>query len=556
MDLQTLFRDGLHRRDVVAILILAVLPWLFFRPLPSAGWWTGDDTAILYSIIRYGALKAFYDPYVWHHLSITNYTPMVNLSYKLDYMLFGMNPKWFYVHQLLIASVVLVLLYVLLRIYTGFFASFGASLLFLTSLPFSVPVLFIWCRHYLEGMIFIILSFIVLEMSCRKGSFTLCFLSAVAYLIAALYKEIFVPLVAVHLVAILSYKSLRKKGIFAFPFILAALLYSALRVYMLGSGMLSGAAITLESLKSLEHGIYNLAFKPTFPMILLVMLAPLARARFPVFSNRPLLTLLVALLLSCLVMLPVAGYLRSPLMASLRVSLAVALCVFILEAAAVEYVIKGVGNKLLTVPAFVALLASALMNTHQMRSAFPVALRLYKHNKKVVDLISSPSGPSCVVVLPLERGYFYRFAYFLLNHKTPKILGVCYYPCVCLKALKEAGIHKGLCVVTPTGVEPYTPSCRGYRNAPLSVSVSYGDHIIRWSFGPYEGMYKVYLSDDGVLPTSYYIVSKLGRTHITESYEDKLVFWVAYTSPEGWTTVSPKLTLRTDKEGDQVVWHR
>jgi hypothetical protein len=86
--------------------------------------------------------------------------------------------------------------------------------------------------------------------------------------------------------------------------------------------------------------------------------------------------------------------------------------------------------------------------------------------------------------------------------------------------------------------------------APLSIRLNYEDKIVTWEFGPWsDGKYAL-VHEDRML----YTVPRKGKRRLKLSEEVGLR--VRYTSPEGWITYSPRLSLQINSGKGSLVCSR
>ncbi len=237
-----------HTKDAWAIAALLALIGLQFRLLPS-GYWRADDPAILLHALNSSGFSAFYDPNDWHKLSASNLTPWLTLSFKFDLWLAGLSPQFFYLHSLGSLGLVAVAAYALNRLWLAPIWAFFSVLLFLVGAPTASVTELLMTRHYLEGLLFALMSTIAFVHATRQRSTGWAAAGAVAYALAATAKEIYVPLVLV-LPLIPPIGSIRMRLKLIAPYVAVAALYVLWRQYMLGA-MVGGYADT-ESMFSMQ----------------------------------------------------------------------------------------------------------------------------------------------------------------------------------------------------------------------------------------------------------------------------------------------------------------
>ncbi|MCX5875937.1 MAG: hypothetical protein NT087_06540 [Deltaproteobacteria bacterium] len=161
------------------------------------GFWRIDDSWILYYVTEHpDAAGYFFSPRYWQALGAGCFTPWLALEYRLDFVLFGLNPKMFYAHQLFIIWLAALLTLILVRRHAGLVWGGIAATLFLMGAPTTVVAQQIIARHYATGLIFAILAILLWQQASEqpRRSVILRWLATICYLLAMLNKEIFAPL--------------------------------------------------------------------------------------------------------------------------------------------------------------------------------------------------------------------------------------------------------------------------------------------------------------------------------------------------------------------------
>lgn len=203
--------------------------------------------AILFSPIEYFTTASAYD-----FLSYNNFTPLITLSWDIDYTLFDLNEEGYRAHQLVSLVILLALLFRVLLLTTR---SVLVATLFtfgIMNLPATYSVLDVMVnRHYIEGMIFAVLSYLAFRHFDRSGRWRWLAASVVCYGVAATAKEVYLPLPGI--LFFLSSGSLIKRIYTIVPYALVLAAYLALRFHIIGgSGGYTGAADTTAVLADLN----------------------------------------------------------------------------------------------------------------------------------------------------------------------------------------------------------------------------------------------------------------------------------------------------------------
>jgi hypothetical protein len=160
-------------------------------------------------------------------------TPWLFLSFGVDYWLFGLDPVGFYLHQLALAVMVVVVGYGLLRRWMAAPFAALAMAVFAVSNPAGAVVEQLMTRHYLAGLLLSLIAVTLALWARETGRQRYAWLSAAFYLLACTAKEIYVPLPGL-LLLVLRRRSTREWARFALPFFIAGALYLGWRAWMLG----------------------------------------------------------------------------------------------------------------------------------------------------------------------------------------------------------------------------------------------------------------------------------------------------------------------------------
>lgn len=182
-------RDVNRRLAIAACIVFLIALAIVVHITALSGWWLNDDPAILVESVREPALSILFSPAEYGHLSTITFTPLLLLSFKLDLLLHGLTPWFFYAHQLASMIVAALLFFLLLRRYVSdVYAAAGAGVL-LTSWVAVYAVRTLMIRHYVEGLLFALGALLAWSYG-RRG----LIVGSALYLLAALSKEVYAPI--------------------------------------------------------------------------------------------------------------------------------------------------------------------------------------------------------------------------------------------------------------------------------------------------------------------------------------------------------------------------
>ncbi len=545
---------GNFQKDAASILGLLVLIGALFHALPS-GYWRADDPALLWHAMNSKGLQAFYNPADWQKLSVSNLTPWLTFSFKLDLWLAGLSPKFFYLHALGSLALVSVAAYVLNRLWLPpLWATLSVGL-FLSGAPTASVTELLMTRHYLEGLLFALLSVIAFVVAARQQRLGWAIAGALAYALACSAKEIYVPLVIV-LLFILPIGRLPVRLKLISPYLMVAMLYVIWRKYMLGV-MVGGYADTqsIFSVQSIQGMATAMGHFPGYIFgshwivpslacgVALTVAAYKTPRAIPAFCA---LALGVFLPLVPLIAFPgIAGPDRYLFLfwfvASFACVLAIHTAVAVIDRKNIQRISGACLCLLLISFSFIHTLEVQKTNEAMYRE-FDVQGRFYFESDR-----QQAVSPTALLL----NGFWYVTnlcdikKHLSLDCPTTLIKGV---------PAKESIEHlfvydstKGAMLEVPLDTpNPITRivSIDTSRSLQAAISVEQGEG--RWRLGPYEA-------------GQYYFASPLmGRYAVTRNGVLKtplthLAFYVQYESPEGWATSSPLLTAGV---GQPVTWER
>lgn len=557
--------DYLNKQKYLTHLFAVSLPlllfWLLYHEVLN-GWWTFDDPDILHYVETIGPFAGFFDPNQKYNF----YTPLQHLSLGIDYWLFGLEPAGFYWHHLLSLSVVVLLAYAVLSL---FFAPLLASIvvsLFVVSVPTAQVTHYLMVRHYVEGLALSLIAVWAYVQAVKEKRWAWAGLGGVFYLLATMAKELYVPLVIV--LAWLPIGTIKTRIRFLTPYVVLAILYTLLRVYMLGEHVLSSyheQTTTWQDIFNFPATFLNVMGWYSIWQWLLILGITLA---FSIALWQRLLSLGVSSLVwFCMVFMPLIPVMwRIPM---LYYYLFVFGLLFYLGCGiALNYLGELLAhsfwrNTIITGYFFALLLASLLpVQTEQVR-LHTVMLA----GKIPGEFLMYSDSPSTVLI------YDYHVAddfIFLRDHVLNSTEGVKWCPkddCMC--ASRYPGYTAKQYVNGQWQTKTLSPAECGNAKKDLSVAITLTlPKTLSWHFGPYsqeQGEYyistslDVYgqrLSDPMILK----VPSQGAYTFCCQPLSKPFTWIVIFKSVEGWETYSSPLVLDPKQANNQglveLVWQR
>jgi hypothetical protein len=551
-------------KDAAILLALAGAAWLLYGSVLRL-WWTGDDFFHLRYQLTHRHLWYFFDASGYRDFPAKLLTPLLFLSLDVDRWLFGLEPRPFYMHQLLSLSLCPVALYAVLRLGLGRLWSAAGAWLFLIG-PVTASLALVLAHHYVETLLLSALAAAAWTAALRRvpaaqaGRFA--WLSAVLYFAACLMKEIAVPLVA--LLPFLpppadgQPTTFRERLRLALPHAAAAVLYFGLRFAVLGT-LLGGygfvvspsglPVLVLELPGKIASQIVGGQLSPAA----VVFGATLGGGILALLLLRGLRTatlLAFALILAGFPALPVSMRMEP------RYALMAWLVAVVAFAAGCQTLAAGDSSgrrRTAAVLALVACVSGLWLNRQDWSVRFGASERMSAENRiflemKEGDLLRQPvtvvaslrelAGLKTTVFRRPSGGAWFQDDLFFCLHRGPlgRVWGW------------DPGSRR---VVDLTARVPMLRSrhCSSIRpTAPLNGRFRFDGEDLFWDLGPYgEGTYRFVLADGAeAYDTPRRAGFKVGRL-------DVIPLRIEYVSPAGWTTYSPELRLRN---GSSFRWSR
>lgn len=214
-------------RIVLAIAVILIAGGLYMPVLKN--WFYSDDTFWIWASATTQFHEIFFVPERYRAMA-SNFTPMLGLSFKIDWNIFGLNPVGYSIHSLLSLSAATVALYFFLRLYMPIDrALVGITLFLLNPITLSITNWYS-TRHYIEGLFWALLSLHCFVRAEKAGKIP--FLSGIFYLLASLNKEVYVVLPAVAF--IISKQNILVKLKHTIPLWVGLIIYTLWRIWIMG----------------------------------------------------------------------------------------------------------------------------------------------------------------------------------------------------------------------------------------------------------------------------------------------------------------------------------
>ena len=269
-------------RHVIALAFLCFVVWIYYVPLLNS-YFASDDTEWIWFAATKSIYQILFSPENYRAINSSNFTPLLGLSFKADWKLFGMNPAGYNVHNLISLVAAGGAFFVFMRLFcSSFVALLGLILFFLNPIVMSV---YSWSstRQYVEGMICALVSLTLYVKTDREAKVSV--MSGFFCLLSVLYKEVYIVLPFVALV--ISKATLTRRFRSIAPMFFAIMLYIPWRLWILG-GVGGYPFIDGFSPKVILYGISKLFtimpahFFGTYTFLFWAVLAALAVPAAPI----------------------------------------------------------------------------------------------------------------------------------------------------------------------------------------------------------------------------------------------------------------------------------
>ena len=538
---------------LVAILVVWTIA---LNTAAFEGWWSSDDPLILQHAIEYEPHEYFFQPDVWQRLRVSdlaNFTPLLVLSFDFDHALFGQSPQRFYLHHIAVSVALALAIFAVLSLWTRKTVAFAGAMLAVAGAPLRVTAQELMSRHYLEGLLFALLTLLFFTRYLRVGGRWRVLLAAGLYLGAVASKEIFLPLPI--LLALLPESSrdrrLRAAGLLA----LIGVVFVVWRWGMIGS-LLGGPSATLDPRAAMMLPVraasYVLGSGPLG--LATALLVAIAIGWVAVFDKRWLGWLSLAAVLSLVPLVPIAGRLGPR---HVVLPWVIGCCVFVLAAEAARARSKTAAHAFLLI---LLLLGLAVVYRGQVEQERFVRSR---EEYRVTGEFSLGSGGERVAMATdsLNTIWFFDSLHWLEAERTgepiagPRIV----FDEIELELMPDGAIPE---------VWEYDPTCScmvertrelparmdawrdRLREVPLSVVLGYRDGEWSWRLGAERG--SVQEGRFTIVAPEWIGARSLPPSGSYRLRLEEFEFRVRFDSPEGWVAYTP--VLRFDPAEGELVW--
>jgi hypothetical protein len=528
--------------DALGIVALVLLTILLYRKV-LALWLTYDDANILRTTFDFPFLDIFTNAKVWPQQL---FTPLLTAVFHVMRRLFGFDPSRFYLLQLAIAAMTIVLVYAAVRQFLDWKRSLSAAALFAAGPPICSVVTQLSTIHYFIAIAFCALAVIAYTVALRRTSVAMNLLSILCYFLAMLAKEVAIPLPL--LLITLPLRDARTRVRFVIAHGVAAIVYFAWRRAVLGVflgayGWQIDAAEWPRLLLLLPLRIMEGAAGTGLAIGLLVVVLMTLTIAFGIRNRRALALLVIAIIVAGVPLLPLAKEVNRRYVAVPWLAWSIAF------AAATTRRNGRVATALLVAVPLLAVVA----NREEWRKEFPLRRRMsdearfYFYDMPADALLRGPRTPPAAMgeVQWLKTVHFGRPA------------GGWFYDDIFLcgggVGSKRVFAFEGRQIVeiTPRIGAIAEQFCGSIRNdVPLTVAFHFRNPALYWDLGPYaDGKYTA------VIANGVQAFEIPRRDALKLPGMPGITLRIRYDSPAGWTTYSPDLAIDFVRKPD-VTWHR
>ena len=548
---ETLLSPGQRMAFLFSFTIPVILLWILYHHV-LGNWWLLDDPCHLFYISQNGIYPAFFDPA--RGFSPINFTPWEPLSLGIDYLVFGFNPLPFYWHHMLSLSILLLCANaILLRFLSPFVAALSLSL-FVASVPLCDAANHLMTRHYIEGLIFALVSIYLFMKAQEKDDANFFYGSAFFYFLACLAKEVYVPLIVIMMAFPPPMIKSRLKSLY--PFLVVAVGYTLWRFYMLNSsGMLSAYPHMPVTGKDILYLPLSIIKTMGWDNIWQLMMAGLLSMAFVLYilKNNWRSNAFILLFAICVILpiMPVASTLYS------RYLFFFSFVYFIGIGLGLQYLceapfLRTFKTEMVVIIAVVSIMVSVFHVQKNIRGWQAYGKEISVEGK----FLLYNNDPNNLLVTAHGHCYWAFSALRKTVLSLPQGASYCIRDCICpyLYPDKQVWVNINGQLFKYSGkMEKETPEDCGDKRE-LKIDFSYTNGKLKWQFGPYrEGKYSMFIKgwDSGLIQ-----VKREGEMDRKFDLENDYII-VKYESYVGWKTYSPVLKFnRVSSHNGRMNWRR
>jgi len=536
---------------LLALTILLSLFWLLYHQVLTA-WWSFDDPDILRYVHTHGPWVGFFDPSKKYNF----YAPLQNFSWWIDYQLFGFNPKGFYWHHLLSISAIVILAYMVLNTFFSPLISMMIVSLFIVLVPTAQVTHYLMVRHYVEGLIFALLATWIYIHAVKQDKWLLSILGSCVYFLAALGKELYVPLsIALLLLPIGTFKTRIRLLI---PYIIFTAVYTVIRIYMLGQHTFSAYPQDSTTWHDIIYFpidlIQIMGWEQVWqwlPILGIVMVLGILIVHKPISFGVYTLGWLLCILLP---LVPIFWRISMVYYYLFVVGLFVAIGVGIALHHLTDWLDHFAWHKALINSLFLTLLLASLLPAQVEQLHLKTIMQT---NKIQGEALLYEQSPSTVLI------YDYHVASSLIYLREQVLKqpnGIAWCPkedCTCMNQYFGYTAKKYVNGKWQTNL--LLNNCDN-DDKNLSVVINLVSHqTLQWQFGPYpqeQGQYFVYFFKQYENSSHWYLdfTSPITPKGTFTQPIESIKFIIKYTDSKGWETHSPLFELSPSK--NNIAWQR
>jgi len=531
-------RKGTERlKGLMPFFLMAVVIASFYSHLLDA-WFLGDDPQWMWFSAVNSLRKIFFDSSTYLYINDANFTPMLGLSFKMDWSLFKMNPVGYNVHSLLSLFASSVMLYIFLRLFTGRVVASSASLLFILN-PATVAVISCFSnRHYMEGMFWTLLSLYMFVRFKKEGKTSFLIISSLAYMLASLSKEVYLILPA--FVFMLTDGNFAQRFKKTLPLWMLLLVYLPWRWLMLGrrmggyyfidwsfKGLLSNIIMAVTLPIRYVYGDYRNIFLIAFVLISIMIIAKRGGLKMWVTASG-------TYLVSLLPIIPIMGIFLLSGPSGGRYAFQITTFMIIIFTAA-YFLMNAKTPKILITILFLFSLFVFYGQAIKIRDAFILdretsreeALKFVENNKYLKG------------VYPI---WFYDGLKRLYNsfYGRQIVTRVFYEDSLKYNAPDLIREVKG------ENASAYLEAQKKFEKGPLNVDIKWDGRLVEWRLGPENvRFFNLLIREENEFYYLYPPVRNSGRHIFAKDFADNenLYFRIFYRLPDGQEVVSPEIKL-------------